>query len=143
MNYPNTYSKQTTRIFSLPDDNIDEFSWIAYTSPFAAELWLSLLIFALAASIILWIFLRCPKTSTKSDLLECIAISTLSLFRYRIKDANDTKAANSVRITVFVVFVFGSLFYYFYLSSLRSSLAVPKMYKPFTSPEEILFTNYR
>ena len=60
-----------------------------------------------------------------------------------IANDNDTETKNSVRLTVFVIFLCGSPFLYVYKSFLTSALAVPSIYKPFTSPEEILYTSYR
>ena len=131
------------KIFLFLDEEIDDFSWISYISPFDLGLWLSLLVFSFGASIFLWIFHRYPKGFTTLGFLESIAISTSSVIGFGIRDANDLKTTKSARLTMFVIFICGSLFYYVYIGSLTSALAVPKLYKPFTSPEEILYTNYK
>ena len=77
------------------------------------------------------------------DFLDNLALSTLSIIGLSIANDNDTETKNSVRLTVFVIFLCGSPFLYVYKSFLTSALAVPSIYKPFTSPEEILYTSYR
>ena len=65
------------------------------------------------------------------------------MFGIGIKDANDLSTTKSARLTMFVVFICGSLFFYVYGAFLTSALAVPKIYTPFNTPEEILSTNYK
>ena len=77
------------------------------------------------------------------DFLDNLALSTLSIIGLSIANDNDTETKNSIRLSVFVIFLCGSPFLYVYKSFLTSALAVPSIYKPFTSPEEILYTSYR
>ena len=60
-----------------------------------------------------------------------------------IWNAHEFNSNESGRLTLFTVFITGSLFYYTYVGFLTSSLAVPNENIPFKSPEEILDTNYR
>ena len=60
-----------------------------------------------------------------------------------IKDANDLNLSSSARLSLFTVFLSGSLFFYTYGAFLTSSLAVPNEEVPFNSPEGILNTKYR
>ena len=60
-----------------------------------------------------------------------------------IWDANEFDSNQSGRLALFIVFISGSLFFYTYGGFLTSSLAVPMEYIPFSSPQEILSTNYR
>ena len=151
MDSPNDNDKRThehefiqkVKIFLFLDEEIDQFSWTSFISPFDSELWLGLLSFSFVTSMVLWIFHRFPKGYSSLSFLESIAISTSSIFGFGFTDANDVKATNSTRITMFVTFICGILFFYVYGSFLTSSLAVPTDYKPFNSPEEILNTNYR
>ena len=60
-----------------------------------------------------------------------------------IKDANNEADNESERLTLFIFFMCGSLYFYTYCGFLTSSLAVPNDKRPFNSPEGILKTNYR
>ena len=122
---------------------MDQFSWTTFTLPFDQELWLSLLGFSIGTSVFIWLFHKYPKGSTSLDFLESIFISTYSIFSFGIKDANDVKSTRSAKLSMFVIFSGGSVFYSVYGSYLTSALAIPKIYKPFSSPEGILNTNYR
>ena len=71
-----------------------------------------------------------------------MAISFSSMFGISIHDA-DSNTNSSARISLFVIYICGSLFFYVYVGFLTSALAVPADYKPFRSPEELLQTDYR
>ena len=60
-----------------------------------------------------------------------------------VRDANDIGTKTSARLTLFIIFICGSLFWYVYVGFLTSALAVPSEYKPFQSPEGLVKTNYR
>ena len=72
-----------------------------------------------------------------------MAISTFSIIGLGISDANDLNTTKSAKLTMFLISISGSLFFYYYGGFLTSFLAVPTIYKPFNSPEGILNTNYR
>ena len=127
----------------FPDEAIDEFSWSSFILPFHLETWFSILAFVFGTSTCLWIFHKHPKGFTTVDFLEAITISTSSIIGLGIRDANDLSTTKSARLTMFVVFICGSLFFYVYGAFLTSALAVPKIYTPFNTPEEILSTNYK
>ena len=60
-----------------------------------------------------------------------------------IWDANEFQSNESGRLTLLIVFTSGSIFFYTYGGFLTSSLAVPVGNVPFSSPEELVTTNYR
>ena len=91
----------------------------------------------------IWTFHQYPKRSSPIDFFSAIFIAIGSIFGITLQDANDTGIKTSARLTLFVIFIFGSLFFYVYVGFLTSALAIPLQYKPFHSPEEILQTNYR
>ena len=97
---------------------------------------------SVGSATVIWIFHKYPKGSTKLDFLESIAISFSSICGVSIHDS-DLDANSSARISLFVVYICGSLFFYVYVGFLTSALAVPADYKPFESPEELLQTEYR
>ena len=91
----------------------------------------------------MWILSRYPKDSKKFDFLGSMAISISSILRINAYNANDLETNSSARLSVFVVFISGSLFYHVYNAFLTSALTIPAEYKPFQSPEELLQTSYR
>ena len=99
--------------------------------------------FVFGTSLCLWIFHTYPKGFTTISALTTVTITTSSIIGLGIRDANDLSITKSARLTMFVVLICGSVFFYVYGAFLTSALAVPKMYTPFNSPEEILHTNYR
>ena len=80
---------------------------------------------------------------TTIDLLEAFTISVSSIFGMTVRDANDIGTKTSARLTLFIIFICGNLFWYVYVGFLTSALAVPSEYKPFQSPEGLAKTNYR
>ena len=80
---------------------------------------------------------------TTIGLLEAFTISVSSIFGMTVRDANDIGTKTSARLTLFIIFICGSLFWYVYVGFLTSALAVPSEYKPFHSPEGLVKTNYR
>ena len=66
-----------------------------------------------------------------------------SMIGLNISNDNDEETKNSARLTIFVIFLCSSQFLYVYKSFVMSALAIPSTYKPFASPEELLYTNYR
>ena len=66
-----------------------------------------------------------------------------SIFGINITDVNDFDVKTSTRIVLFVTFLNGSVFFYFYGGFLTSVLAIPSEAVPFTTPEGLLKTNYR
>ena len=91
----------------------------------------------------IWIFHRYPKGQTTISFLEAITISISSIFGIGNYDANDFNTNLSARLTLLNTFICGSLFFHIYCGVLTSVLAIPKEYKPFQSPDELLQTNYR
>ena len=128
--------------FTFLGEYIDQFSWTTFIAPFHWVLWLCILLLSVGSATVMWIFHKYPKGSTELDFLESIAISFSSIFGVSIHDS-DLDTNSSARISLFVVYICGSLFFYVYVGFLTSSLAVPADYKPFESPEEILQTEYR
>jgi hypothetical protein len=86
---------------------------------------------------------RSVEEWTTIGLLEAFTISFSSIFGMTVRDANDIGTKTSARLTLFVIFICGSLFWYVYVGFLTSALAVPSEYKPFQSPEGLAKTNYR
>ena len=107
------------------------------------NLWISILIFPFGTAMFLWIIGRYYKGLKTFNFLDNLALSTLSIIGLSIANDNYVETKNSGRLTVFVILICGSPFLYVYKSFLTSALAVPSIYKPFTSPEEILYTSYR
>ena len=91
----------------------------------------------------LWIFHKYPRNQDNLSYFEAFCITSTSIFGSGIKDANDNKGNVSERLTLFIIFTYGSLFFYTYCGFLTSSLAIPTDNIPFSSPEGILKTNYR
>ena len=77
------------------------------------------------------------------SFFESLCINSSSLFGLGIKDANDTAGNASERLTLLIIFICGSVFFYTYCGFLTSSLAIPNDKMPFNSPEGILKTSYR
>ena len=91
----------------------------------------------------MWLLHKYPKKgSTDLDFLESITISFSSIFGISVHEDNDS-SNSSARMSLFVVYICGSLFFYVYVGFLTSALAIPGEYKPFQSPEELLKTSYR
>ena len=86
---------------------------------------------------------RSVEEWTTIGLLEAFTISVSSIFGMTVRDANDIGTKTSARLTLFIIFICGSLFWYVYVGFLTSALAVPSEYKPFQSPEGLVKTNYR
>ena len=80
---------------------------------------------------------------TDISLLEAFAIPISSYFGMTVRDANDVDTKTSARLTLFILFISGSLFWYSYVGELTSTLAIPSEYKPFQSPEGLINTNHR
>ena len=97
---------------------------------------------SVGSATVVWILHRYPKGSTELDFLESIAIPFSSIFGISIHEG-DSNTNSSARISLFVIYICGSLFFYVYVGFLTSALAVPADYKPFQSPEELLQTDYR
>ena len=125
-------------------EKIEQFSWSTFISPFHWTLWLGLFGLSVSASITLWLFhIYLPNGQDKFSLLYAFCITFSSIFGLGIKDANDVNLSSSARLSLFTVFLSGSLFFYTYGAFLTSSLAVPNEQFPFNSPEGILNTKYR
>jgi hypothetical protein len=75
--------------------------------------------------------------------MEAFTISTSSIFGMTVRDANLIGTKASARLALFVILLFGSVFFYTYGGELYSSLAIPSDYQPFKSPEELHQTSYR
>ena len=86
---------------------------------------------------------RSVEEQTTIGILEAFAISVSSIFGMTVRDANEMRTKTSARLTLFIIFICGSLFWYVYVGFLTSALAVPSEYKPFQSPEGLAKTNYR
>ena len=74
---------------------------------------------------------------------ESITISIFSIFGLSTYDAENSESKFSARLSLFVIFICGSVYFYVYNAFLTSALAIPSEYKPFQSPEELLQTSYR
>ena len=111
--------------------------------PFHRNLWLSLLTLSLVNALVIWILHRYPQNPTSLDFLGAISISLSTSFGITVRDANDQGTKTSARLSLYVTFICGSIFFYVYVAFLTSALAIPSEYKPFQSPAEILQTNYR
>ena len=127
----------------IADEKVDEFSMTSFISPFHLELWLSLLVFPFATGLFLWTISSFPKGFKLLDLPKNVALSMSSMIGLNISNDNDEETKNSARLTIFVIFLCSSQFLYVYKSFVMSALAIPSTYKPFASPEELLYTNYR
>ena len=89
------------------------------------------------------LFHNYPNSDEKLNIFETFCIAISAIFGMSIKDANDENSSTCGRLSLFTVFICGSLFFYTYGGFLTSSLAVPNEKFPFNSPEGILKTNYR
>ena len=116
--------------------------WNTFVLAFHWTLWLSLLLLSLGTSIMLWLFFKNPKQPHDVEFLEAITISISSFFGMAVTSDNDL-LKDSIRTLMFIIFIFGSLFFYVYNGFLTSVLTVPADYRPFNSPEGVLKTNYR
>ena len=72
-----------------------------------------------------------------------MTISLSSIFGISTHDVNDLQTNSSARLSLFVVYICESLYFYVYAGFLTSALAIPAEYLPFQSPEELLQTSYR
>lgn len=122
---------------------IDQFSWTTYFLPFHWKAWLSILILSLGTSVLIWNLYRYHTEYLTLNIYGSFAISFGSIFGITIRDANELGIKISTRLCLFVIFICGSLFVYFYTGFLTSALAVPSKFAPFNSPEGILQTEYR
>ena len=122
---------------------IEQLSMSTYLSTFHWTVWLCLLILFIGISTALWITHNFSKNQKEMNYIEAFCIVSSSIFGMGIRDANDPNSKTSERLTLLVIFISGSLFYYTYCAFLTSSLAVPNENLPFDSPEGILNTNYR
>ena len=122
---------------------IDQFSWETYLLPFHWKVWLSMVILSSGASFLIWSLYRNHMEYSTLNIYGSFAISFGSIFAITIRDANELGLKKSTRLCLFVIFICGSLFAYFYTGFLTSALAVPSKFAPFNSPEGILQTNYR
>ena len=125
------------------DGHADQFLWTTFIAPFHWVLWLTIISLSFWSSITIWIIFRYPKGSTEFNFLETLAISFSSIFGLTTYNVANVGTNSSARLSLFVIYICGSLFYYIYISSLTSKLAIPAGYKPFQSPEELLETSYR
>ena len=91
----------------------------------------------------LWIFHRYPTNQDNLTFFEAFCITSSSIFGLGVKDANETTGNASERLTLLIIFTYGSIFFYTYCGFLTSTLAIPNDNVPFSSPEEILKTSYR
>ena len=91
----------------------------------------------------MWKFHKIQKESTIVTLLESLTISAASIFGISFYDENKLGTNTTARLILFVIMICNSLFFYTYGGFLTSSLAIPIEQLPFTSPEDILKTNYR
>ena len=93
-------------------------------------------------SVLLLMLQKYPNGYPTLNILDVITTSVSSIFGINIMDANDPDYKTSARINLFVIFISGSLFFYFYGAFLTSALAVPSTQQPFNSPEGVLKTSY-
>ena len=129
--------------FSILGGKVEQFTWSTYNSPFHWTIWLCLLSSTFIVSIALWLFHSFQSEPKNLSLIEAVCIASSSIFGMVIWNAHEFNSNESGRLTLFTVFLTGSLFYYTYVGFLTSSLAVPNENIPFQSPEEIPNTNYR
>ena len=132
-----------TMFFCISGEKGDQYSWTTFTAPFDWKLWIGIFVLSSFASIVIWILHRFPNESTKMNILESFTISTAPIFGIALYDANNPDTSASARLTLFVVFLCSSLYFYTYGGFLTSSLAIPIENLPFHTPEEILQTSYR
>ena len=141
-NAPFTFRSVYICLLSL-GEAVDIYSWTTYFQPFHWTVWLSIMILSIIASLVTWYTHKLSKGLSILNISEAFAISFASIFGITIRDANDSDTSTSARLSLFVIFICGSLFFHVYVGSLTSSLTVPSEYAPFHSPEGILKTNYR
>ena len=122
---------------------VEKISWSTFISPFHWTIWLCLFASILVLSTALWVFHGYQRKEKALSKIEAFCISASSIFGMGIWDANEFQSNESGRLTLLIVFISGSIFFYTYGGFLTSSLAVPMEYIPFSSPHEILSTNYR
>ena len=77
------------------------------------------------------------------NIVEAFAIATAPIFGIALYDANNPETRASARLTLSVVFLCSSIYFYTYGGFLTSSLAIPIENLPFYSPEDIFQTSYR
>ena len=77
------------------------------------------------------------------DFADSLWTNFASLFGITVVDANMVHDFVSKKILLCVIFLTGSVFFYAYQAQLTSALAVPSSKLPFTSPEDLLSTDYR
>ena len=130
-------------VFCISGEKGDQYSWTTFTAPFSWKLWIGIFVLSSFASIVIWILHRFPNKSTKMNILESFTISTAPIFGIALYDANNQDTSASARLTLFVVFLCSSLYFYTYGGFLTSSLAIPIENLPFHTPEDILKTSYR
>ena len=130
-------------LFCISGEKVEPYSWTTFTSPFHWKLWIGIFVLSTLASVVIWILHRFPKESTKMNILESLTISTAPIFGIALYDANNPGTSASARLTLSVVFLCSSLYFYIYGGFLTSSLAIPIENLPFHSPEDILQTSYR
>ena len=123
--------------------SIKKFSWLTFISPFHWTIWLCLFALIVVFSALLWLFYGYQREEKTLSLIEAFCISASSIFGMGIWDANDFGSNESGRLTLLIIFISGSIFFYTYGGFLTSSLAVPVENIPFRSPSEILTTDYR
>lgn len=129
--------------YAFTDQKFDLLSWKTFMIPFHRDLWLSLLSLSLVNALVIWILHSHSQNSTSLGFLGAISISLSTSFGITVRDANDLGTSTSARLSLYVIFICGSIYFYVYTAFLTSALAVPSEYNPFQSPEEILQTNYR
>ena len=84
---------------------------------------------------------RYSKGFSELGFLETITISISSIFGMSTYDSDVSNV--SAKLSVFIVCLCGSMFFYVYTGFLTSALAIPGDHKPFESPQELLQTSYR
>ena len=65
------------------------------------------------------------------------------MFGISVIDAHDPNNTRSKKALLLIIFLCGSTVFYGYQATLTSALAVPIERLPFTSPKELLESNYR
>ena len=139
--------KMVTDIFSIKSlftgKKVEKISWSTFISPFHWTIWLCLFASILVLSTALWFFHSYQREEKALSKIEAFCISASSIFGMGIWDANEFQSNESGRLTLLIIFISGSIFFYTYGGFLTSSLAVPVENIPFRSPSDILNTDYR
>ena len=135
--------------FAIRNTKSEQLQWWTYTKSFNKELWMLIFICVMVISLATYFITKISEWTQVTEYPNefsysyILLISFGSLFGITMEDSHAGSLTKAGKISLFIIFLTGSVLFYSYQAALVSHLSVPKSQLPFNTPKELLNTPYR